>query len=833
MQRRGTSTTGDPRYPPFRRETELAAGASRRRQALDFATLPDTARPIALATLPPPFQAFFTLSNDCDDGSNTAQTRFHEQVTGVFGLAVSGSIHPSRLYDQARLVCAANAAARPDGLADAFVAANADLLKLVFDGAIDTNHGLFEHHAILVAEDVTLAVPSLDAARGADGAATHGRVAAALRFRRSAGWHPWARPRWLAAAMALPVAGSEARLYVATRQGWELVTGSSCAAGGSRLVAQRQVLDLSVLDTLAPGWQDEPVFHLELLGPPGAMVTIRRPMLLSHLRSDAMAILDLLARLHLTLPLFTSHGIGAILAPTNMPSDGGTDARCLADDPGNPHYCADLLRASGVRYLTTFNNACEPTLCNLDDLIYENELSDGHPVYEIRRYADDGAGAPEPVPAPTLADALGWQVTLAYRRLGQHPGTGGLLYTHTYRSASSPTAESGVASKGLTGGALDPAGRGALALMAERHYNLSGACPERDRVFVAPAPVLLRMAQMRRALADRTWVDTGTDTVHVLPWTDPVTGECLPDAETQYRALRHLPFQVPNVYRARLCVSDVEVAALIRTPVSDSTAGTVMVADISTPTPLSGAVPLEATSAHLAAIGLSLIKHDAGGRHMQLTAPVATLVVRPVDPALALGWHQALGWSVRVTDEASRLAVEVETERGLVVIAEERATPAAAVQSRAVPIPCSPRSVRTVVVPFTTLLAGSGADGTGAPRLGRITAWRLQIHAAPGSSVILHWLALLRDSEQPPAADGGVLLGGRIADARSIRRVTVTASHGTFSTEPTSAGWYLVRAPQPRGTVVQVLGRTAWGSLAEPRAGPLIELGRDRLDIDF
>jgi hypothetical protein len=128
---------------------------------------------------------------------------------------------------------------------------------------------------------------------------------------------------------------------------------------------------------------------------------------------------------------------------------------------------------------------------------------------------------------------------------------------------------------------LHPSVDAGLSLLANLKYNLDGKRPLRQRVWVVPVSVQMRFLQVRDQL--RRNVAENANVVTITPWTDPVSGQVVPDPDFPSQDLHGQTFYVADAAHARIFVGEQEITSLKRNPPDQTGRPSVSVIDETTP----------------------------------------------------------------------------------------------------------------------------------------------------------------------------------------------------------------------------------------------------------
>ncbi|MDD5218576.1 MAG: hypothetical protein PHS88_10825, partial [Candidatus Omnitrophica bacterium] len=580
-------------------------------------------------------------------------------------------------------------------------------------------------------------------------------------------------------------------------------------------------------------------FTISLKGPHDGFLEMKNICLISDLRHDIMLQKDVMEHYGIGASVFTSHGGGFYLGVRHMPEPASVDLRCLIERKENPQYCFDLLKEHQIHFFNTHNHTTVSELKAIDDLVCPNCLSDGTLIYDFARYQyipKNILGREDHSPFtvegktydPSFVDFLGKQIQGCLGELKER-GQGALLYCHTL--ATIPPHRN----QNLTiETAFNAETHEALARISNLYYNLSGKVKDRERLYIAPTSVLLRLSQVLKEIGYHGWYGEEKNTVCVESWYDPVTQTQMPNPRYGIRELRGLTFYVRDSHSAKLLVDGRECFELIRNPPDETGEESITVADMETPLPLLGKVPLPETGMEFKTENIryeampvpAALPECSGHRfHLQGESGTCRLTLPPV----SLAHWQFIAYRFRKSNGRSSYRLEILLSNGMKLSVCEDSYPDTG-QAWSVKAWDRPEE-RVVVLPVHWLITALPPGDRQVP-CAAISRIHLGLAGESGSDLELDYLRLLRECDTP-VYDAACMIGGNVGGDADPASVLMKFDGKSYEAQMTSTRDFLFHKKVPKNSIVEIWGRTPEGQRVVPRGGPYVEILTHRTDICF
>jgi hypothetical protein len=391
--------------------------------------------------------------------------------------------------------------------------------------------------------------------------------------------------------------------------------------------------------------------------------------------------------------------------------------------------------------------------------------------------------------------------------------------------------------------------------LAEHMYDFTGTTPPEQRVWAPAVSTLVRYLATRREIAAHVSVDAATSTVAIAHWTDAVTRRIVPEPGSGTRDLNGVTIYVADSGAARVTIDGQATNMFTRNPADRTGRQSITLVGDSAPTVIVGRVPLgergetaiEGDGVSNSAATISLRRTGSGSgdtvlrfrprkldlwniSHLQfryrlrtpnaspapntgiiftlrmagggrITAATNACRSEPADASWTLGDHPSSNqWT-------SQLVATTQ-------LAWQKQEPAAQARNPAQEI------VQAPVLP-----------------LGPVREISIGLcNPAPGTAIDIDRIWALRPDGNGIAADGTVLLAGRVAimDATPVpfTPLELTGEDGTVRRTISDAFGYYQFQRVKRGSVVSLVARPNAGTCTSA-LGRRIELTRNEAEADF
>jgi hypothetical protein len=391
---------------------------------------------------------------------------------------------------------------------------------------------------------------------------------------------------------------------------------------------------------------------------------------------------------------------------------------------------------------------------------------------------------------------------------------------------------------------IKPAIRKELEALASRYWNITGDVPEQQRTWVPAVSTWQLFRIARETIGDHLVLKPETSEVHIEPWTDPVTGKRVPEADAGTRDLHGVTIYVPNAASASVFIGNREVTTLTRNAPDGTGRPSVTIVDNNTPTIILDELSPETLgSASVERGRWSWETGDAayGQRFGRLAADggQARLVIRPADLAF---WNPShLHFAMRKTG-FSRLMIEIRFANGCVIRALENGASSEGRASATMTFSANPGLDPSKWSYVTLSLADmhwapgiSKVNETAFP-VGKVEAVTIDLtDSAPNAVLDIDGLEMLRPSTNGEAKDGAKSLSGRVmsnAVPAAAVEVEMAMADGSVRKTTTTQHGYFYFSDVPRGAIVEVraLLNNRW---CRPARGTQIEVRRNEFEIDI
>ncbi|HEX3151275.1 MAG TPA: hypothetical protein VHR66_24570 [Gemmataceae bacterium] len=567
-------------------------------------------------------------------------------------------------------------------------------------------------------------------------------------------------------------------------------------------------------------------FTIALEGPDGAVLEVRNAMMTNLARARVAADARVMAEYDLRYQLYSEHARLRNELTTGLRKDatGLTRPGVLVDNPGQAanFYSLPELERVGVGFINAVDETAQTEALSIMQLIHPHRFNDGVVRYAFQRYyayplTETGTPA-SPRDEHSWEPWLGFHLEQLLQRCGRF-GEGGTIYTHW-----------GVGNPKDLG--LSPSTRKQLDVLRERYFNLSGATPIWDRVWVAPSAELLMFARAMQAVRDNASYDEAANVVHVRSWLDPVARQTIPAPRTRAFGLANLTFYVDRSATAKVLIDGREYTCVKRNPADQTGRESITIVDDTTPAVVLGDVdPLHRGGDFRSEGAECYFRHTGGFRGpkclevvLQEPSGKSEIAVPPV----AAGSAQHLRFAYRKTNAKSLVGVRFVFDNGSELFAVEGA------KNRAIgwTVPMAGDSDW-----HDCVLALTEIDG---PRpLNRIPGGNVRSiaieveNAAPGDRVFVDAVEFLQHPIHPPSPSGRHLIGGRVDPPTNGVMVILEDGPNRMQTKTAAGGYFYFPHAAETGAVVQLY---ALPDDHQPRfatAGRLLEIRRNEIELSI
>jgi hypothetical protein len=502
----------------------------------------------------------------------------------------------------------------------------------------------------------------------------------------------------------------------------------------------------------------------------------------------------------------------------------------LIDQPSSFSYIIDLLHRIGVDFILPYsakeNHACDNSRRALQPVAGE--------FYDLRPVETSYANVQE----STVAQLA----TAASRDSKKEEQSLDCIYQINLPGDASTVQKS-----------LSPSDERMLKALANLYYDFDGSIEERQRIWVQPASTAARY----RLLVDNigAHIKVMGSQIVIEPWKDSTTGRIVPNLAAGTRDLNGLTIYVPDPEAATVHITDTPIETFTRNPPDETGQSSITLVDDHIPTTIIGSLPLSR---------LGLVS-TRGATFSDAPWPAPGTIRVPAFPILQIpdggdGWVSVttrdlvlynvthLKLHYRHTGKVpprGRLFVELVLDDGSRIAISEGSSQFPPLDAgsgwwipRAVDNGAVTRTLSTTDMIFGANKSPRILDRPPLP-IGPIAAIRIGLKgAARGEGIKIFELSALRPSGDSIAADGRLLLGGRVTrngvPVANIAVRAITTAGTILVAESDEDGLYYFTG-MTKDEPVYIAAEDDDHRQCAPSSAPIVYMNRDiaQLDIDL
>ncbi len=545
----------------------------------------------------------------------------------------------------------------------------------------------------------------------------------------------------------------------------------------------------------------DPEVNFIMTGEPASFLEVRNLMVTNFAQARIAAEARFLNEYNLRFLYYSEHGRirNELSSGLRVDIHKNSRATALIDNPQQApnFYLMPYLEQLGVTFINASHHTSQYHALPITSLTDPLRFNDGVVRYNFKRFLsnpkrDDGN-------FHTTDKDVSWEPWMGFHidrllKSSTRIGDGGVIYTHWGNHNPS---ESG----------LSEASKQQLAILQERHFNLSGQTPYWKRVWVAPVAETLLFSRAMEGIRDNAVYDSVENVVHIRSWYDPIARQSVPWSKTRAFGLANLTFYVNDASTAKLTIDGRDYTCLKRNPPDHSGRPSITIADDFTPTVAIDEVDPLQKFADVESDGASSYFRQLGGfrgskcLEMQLENSQGSSTWS--FPELTSSFTQSVRMAYRKTNPACRVGMRVLFADGSELEITEAELSANKIGWQI--LPQRDDKWHDVVCDLAELQAPRPLKRVPRGKVKSLTFFAE--NAESGDSVFFDAVEFLRSPIHPPSGDRRVLVAGRVEPPRE--GVKITLDDGTIQqTTETVDGYFFFPQGTIRGSVVKVFAET-------------------------